>query len=261
MKSQSGGGLTSDLSRGGDSPSAHVTDYNKRRKCAGWTSRSYTNDSVAVPAIGQRRKMWGRGLVASALSQLQHTKRQLTKRATSAPTGETQRSSERVMKTYKEAANVKTAKQKAEQARFEAEVAQRVLDERPEWTWDPHIRGLVQRKREAADAAEKAANDVQRTEAENALEVLLSRGRDGFKEPEKASIGAALGFALYSLLDWQHIADAAETGLEQWNAHLLVAVMQTIRAGENGDPETRGKYERDGRTVTITLPKWWAEIR
>jgi hypothetical protein len=156
---------------------------------------------------------------------------------------------------------VKTAKQKAEQARFEAEVAQRVLDERPDWTGDSYIQGLVQCKQEAADAAEKTANDVQRTEAENALEVLMAMGRNGFREPEKVSIGKALGFSLYSLLDWQHIADAAETGLEQWNAHLLVAVMQAIRAGENGDPETRGKYERDGRTVTITLPKWWAEIR
>lgn len=181
--------MTSDLSGGGDSPSAHVTGYNKQA--------------------------------------------------------------------YKEAASMKTAKQKAEQARFEAEVAQRVLDERPDWTGDSYIQGLVQRKQAAADTAERAANDVQLSEAEKALEVLVTRGREYFTDREGVSSGKALGAALFGLMEPHQIREAALAGLEQWNEHLLVAVMIATGAGSSGNADTTGTMVKDGRTVTITLPKWW----
>lgn len=92
---------------------------------------------------------------------------------------------------------------------------------------------------------------------EEAIEVLIADGRKRFHDPEGVSRGEALGAALSGLMESHEIRDAALKGLEEWNNHLLVAVMIATGAGSRGDADTTGTMVKDGRTVTITLPKWW----
>jgi hypothetical protein len=93
--------------------------------------------------------------------------------------------------------------------------------------------------------------------AQEALDVLEERGRNGYCSTAEVSRGKAVGMALFSLMEAHEIRDAALTGLEQWNEHLLVAVMIATGAGSSGNADTTGTMVKDGRTVTITLPKWW----
>jgi len=104
---------------------------------------------------------------------------------------------------------------------------------------------------------------TERNELRAAVDALERIGRHGFTDREGVSRGRAIGFALFAALEPHVIFEAAVESLQQWNAHVLVAVMLAVRCGRWGHHRgdaTNGSVTREGRHVRIKLPRWWAEF-
>ena len=103
---------------------------------------------------------------------------------------------------------------------------------------------------------------VDREQLDAAIGVLEQYGRQGFKDPENVGRGKAIGYALYAACDVHTIFDAAIQALEQWNAHLLVALLLAAQRGKWGDHRgnpPNGSIARRNRHVKIKLPQSWAD--
>jgi hypothetical protein len=102
-----------------------------------------------------------------------------------------------------------------------------------------------------------------RTDLLNALDVLERHGRTGFTDHDGVSRGQAIGYALFAACDVHVIFEAAVEALQQWNAHLLVAVLLALRRGQWGDHRgnsPHGSVTRRGRHVHVKLPGWWSDL-
>ena len=103
---------------------------------------------------------------------------------------------------------------------------------------------------------------VDRQELDAAIAVLERYGKAGFRHPESVGRGKAIGYALYAACDVHIVFDAVIEALEQWNAHLLVALLLAAHRGRWGDHRgtpLNGSITRQGRHVRIKLPEWWAD--
>lgn len=108
-----------------------------------------------------------------------------------------------------------------------------------------------------------ADTHAERDELTAALDTLERLGRHGFTDRDGISRGRAIGFALFAALEPHVIFEAAVEALQQWNAHVLVAVMLAVRCGRWGHHRgdaPNGSVTREGRNVRIKLPRWWAEF-
>ena len=101
--------------------------------------------------------------------------------------------------------------------------------------------------------------NVTREELQAAMAVLERYGQS-----ERRSRGAAIGYALYSMLNPNEIYDATIEALEQWNCHVTVAALTAMGMpmGDRSDEKRRGSWKRPrkSRTLTITLPEHWEDI-
>jgi hypothetical protein len=79
---------------------------------------------------------------------------------------------------------------------------------------------------------------------------LEAEGRKRYSDPNAPTMGEAIGKAIAPKLEPYQCVDVAVAMLEDWNYHLLAAVIDAIQHGN-------GTFNRQDRSVSIVLPEWW----